>query len=260
MEPKFLFTSFHPSFSFEEKVDYKNKQFCKSLEGSYLWYLYVRNFLPKNYHIFIIDQNSDYEISYLLDRVGEEYEILDDSGYNFNPNVFLHIKKFKDKASKTAGVKRLYFWIYEFCLTNKTNMFFLEQDCFLAKDLSKEIDECDFITNSFYLRERVCDTYLCNISSKRFLEKENIFSMEDYIKNLKKNDLYKGDEWHKDVVCMILCERGMYALFCYGNIYALNNQYNIHNCSNQDFLFFLKKYPIEHSFYISFVKKLEVSI
>jgi hypothetical protein len=254
---KFIFTSFHPSFSFEKIPDGKtNKQFCKSLEGSYLWFLYIRKFFPKDYHIAIVDQNSDFDIDYLLKKAGEQYEILEENNFNFNPDVFLHIIKFQKKASRIAGVKRLYFWLYDFCLYNKTDMFFIEQDCFVAKDLSELASSYDFLTNAIHKPERVCDTYLCNIPFKRLTEKDSVFPLEEYVKNLKANDNYNGDVWQEDPVVMILCERGMYSHFCYGNIVSLNNDRNIHNCKNEEFLKFLKSNPIDHAFYYQFIEKI----
>ena len=136
-----IISSFHPVYSFEssreDRLIYHKFSLRKTVEFSYLWYLYIRNFLGNDTDILIIDQNSNFPINNILDKIDEKYDISSISNYLFDINTKLHIKKFDDKAMVLKGVKRLYQYMYRFCYHNNLDFFYIENDCLVAKNFLK---------------------------------------------------------------------------------------------------------------------------
>jgi hypothetical protein len=256
-----VISSFHPVYSFqssrEDKLIYHKFSLRKTIEFSYLWYLYARNFLGKNTDILIIDQNSNFSINDILDKVDEKYDVSSISNYLFDINTKLHIKKFENKVMVLKGVKRLYQYMYRFCYHNNLDFFYIENDCLIAKDFFKISQEYDFATNTIDLKHRACDTYINFIKLSRLKEQDIFLPLPKYLNLIKDEYDNSNDEVcpDNDIACRIMNERGAYFKYCYGNILCYNWDGIYHQGTNEELITFLEKYPIDNPFYKYFLEK-----
>lgn len=251
-----IFTSYHPLSTLDEGASRVDDNLFNTVEFAQLWYLYVRHYQPRDEHIVIVDQYSAFGIAALTSVIPEPWEVIE--GYRINPEVKVHIKRFDTKTDKLGGVKRLYLWLYEFCWHNRTDMWFIENDCLVAKEMIVSCRDFDFVTNYLHLRDRVCDTYLCKISAARLVEHDCVYGLLDWVAHLRQCDTYRGTEWVKDPVVMAVCERGIYARFCYGNVGVLGGDCVIHDGSRAQLKAYLAAHPINHPLYEIFMRRLEI--
>ena len=254
-----IITSYHPVYSFDsdrkDRGMYHKFALRKTKEISFLWYLYVREFLGKEADILIVDQNGNYPIDYLLEKAEENFDISSALNFDFNDKVKLNIKKFDDKVQIRRGVKRLYHFIYKFCYYNNLDLFFIEDDCLVARDLVAECQNFDFGTNTIDQKHRVCDTYINFIKAARLKEQDALQSLPEFLDHIANFDTSTNEYWgHEDLSSMILNERGTYLKFCYGDIITFNNDRVWHGGTDQELIDWLEKHPIKHPFYDYFVE------
>lgn len=257
-----IISSFHRAYSFdssrEDKYSYHTFSLRKTLEFSYLWYLYMRTFLGKDIDILLIDQGSDYPIESFLEKTGEKYSITSINDYSFDKNVKLHVKKFEQKCLFLKGVKRLYQYMFRFCYYNNIDFFYIENDCLVAKDVFTLSQPYDFMTNTIDIKHRVCDTYLNFIKLSKLKEQDELMPFIDYLNLLEKHDANKDEKDvcpSKDLIYKLTNERGIYLKYCYGNVLCFNWDGIYHHGNDQELINFLEKYPIDHPFYEYFIKK-----
>ncbi len=255
-------TSYHPTFRLGDmprgREDHPDWRACKTVEFARLWYAYIRAVLPPNEHIVIVDQCAPYPIEELTSCFIEPFEYID--GFTYNPSVRIHIKRFDNRVGKLAGVKRLYLYLYELCWRANVDMFFVEMDCLVTEDVVTSSRDHDFATNYVYIKERVCDTFLCKVSAQRLHEKDCFWPLPEYLAHLRGMDTYRGERWVEDDVCMLLCERGLYAQFCYGNVMVFNRHGILHNEANTKLLALLEAKPIAHPIHADVVEALRAKL
>ncbi len=237
-----------------QRDGHPERRLCNTLEFSRIWYLYVCQHLPPDEHIVIVDQCSAFDIAYWTSFLEEPFEVLGE-GWDYNPAMRVHVKRFNTKTDKLGGVKRFYLWAYEFAYRNGVDMFTIENDCLVARDVVTETKDADFATSYLYTKERVCDTFLCKISARRLHDMDGVVALPDYLAHLRALDTYRGDRWTEDIVCMALCERGAYAQFAHSNVTIFGRENTIHNLDNPEMLAFLRAHPIDHPFHATFVSE-----
>jgi hypothetical protein len=270
-----IFTSYHPVYTLdsppERKGGYHRFHIGKTREFAVLWYLYARHFLGKDEHITIVDQGGEHSIAYLLGHISEAHDIgAADDREVFAPDhpIKLHVRQFGTKEGIREGVKRLYHYIYKVCYRNHLDMFFIENDCLVAKNWLAECraHQIDFATNTIMLQNhRACDTYISYISAARFHDRDAWMPFDqwlDWVKATYGHYEHEND-WDAlyDVSSTILNERGAYLQFCYGNVLTFNNEKVLHGVEQpMDRIAFLRTNPIDHPFYHSFVEKATQTI
>ena len=122
---------------------------CKYVEIFYLWYLYVRNYLPSDYHIFITDACSPIKIDWMLEKIDEPIQILEEGDMNLDFSKKLHIRKFNpiQLNHQQGWIKVTKDW-WKICIHNNIDFFTVESDGLVAYDISKDIENKDFIFRS----------------------------------------------------------------------------------------------------------------
>jgi len=270
-----IFTSYHPVYTLdsppERKGGYHRFHIGKTQEFAVLWYLYVRQFLGKDEHITIVDQGGELGIEWLLSKFNKPYDIgsaNDEEKFDLTSNIKLHIRRFETREGIREGVKRLYNYMYKTCYRNNLDMFFIENDCLVAKNWLEECraKKIDFATNTIALQNhRACDTYINYISAARLHDRDSLMPLDRWLDWVKATygDYKHENDWDAlyDVSSTILNERGAYLQFCYGNILTFNNDRVMHSVEgDKDRLRFILDNPIDHPFYRSFVEKATKTI
>jgi hypothetical protein len=265
-----IFTSYHPVYTLasppERKGGYHRFHIGKTREFALLWYLYARQFLGANEHIVIMDQGGDIEIEWLLGHVVEAYDdkVVDENErFDLHSPTRLHIRRFVGREGIREGVKRLYHYMYKVTYRNGLDMFFIENDCLVAKDWLSicRARQIDFATNTIALQNhRACDTYINYISAARLHDRDALMPLDQWLDWVKSTygDYQHENDWDAlyDVSSTILNERGAYLQFCYGNILTFNNDGVMHSVEgDKDRLAFILAHPIDHPFYRSFVER-----
>ena len=260
-----IFTSYHPVYALASPPDpkgYHRFNLGKTREFAVLWYLYTRRFLGASEHITIIDQGGELGIDHLLSYVTEPYDLepADDTAAPFDPDssVRLHIRRFITREGVREGVKRLYNYMYKTCWRHNLDMFFIENDCLVARDWLTECRKVDFATNRIDQKHRVCDTYINYISAARFHDMDALCPLDQFLDWVKATygDYKHENDWDAlyDVSSTILNERGAYLRFCYGDVLTFKGDKVLHCVeSDADRLQFLRENPIDHPYYTSFL-------
>lgn len=268
-----IFTSYHPSYLLSSpevapssSSGYHRFHIGKTREFAVLWYLYVRQFQGKDEHITIVDQGGDIGIDQFLDHVEEGYDVsdADPSAPPVDPAnpVKLHIRQFTDKVGIREGVKRLYHYIYKTCHAHNLDMFFIENDCIVAKDwLSECKGKVDFATNNISAQNhRACDTYINWISARRFHDRDILCPLPEFLDGVKTQygTYVHANDWDAlyDVSSTILNERGAYLQWCYGDVLTFKDEGIMHSVEgDKDRLAFLAANPLDHPYYRAFVEE-----
>jgi hypothetical protein len=260
-----IFTSYHPVYTLDSPrgaKGYHRFHLGKTREFAVLWYLYVRRFLGDE-HITIVDQGGDLSIDHLLAYANEPY----DTGVADDHEVFdltgprLHIRRFETKAGLREGVKRLYHYLYKTCWRNHLDLFFIENDCLVAKDWLTPCRAVDFATNNICApNHRACDTYINWVSARRLHDMDALCPLDQWLDWVKATygDYQHENDWDAlyDVSSTILNERGAYLRFCYGDVLTFNGDKVMHSVEGDaDRLRFLRDNPIDHPFYRSFMEQ-----
>lgn len=171
----------------------------KYMEFFYIWYLYIRNFLPKDYHIYITDNGSPKSIDWFLQKIKEPFEILKDSiSIDFSKKI--HIKKFEGKLSHRPGWGRVWNDWLNTCAKTDIDLFFISTDALIAYDVTKDTEYMDFLCTKFSRHDH--DQTLCFI--KNFVFKNNFLGHANI-------DLYFSwlYQQHLDIQNEYNTERGM---------------------------------------------------
>lgn len=266
-----IFTSYHPVYTLssppERSGGYHRFHIGKTREFTFLWYLYVRHFLGKDEHITIVDQGGDLGMDWLLERlvVEEPYDhnVADEADRGFHLSGHkLHVRRFMTQEGIREGVKRLYHYLYKVCYLQNLDLFFIENDCLVAKDWLTPCRAVDFATNTIALQNhRACDTYINWIKASRLHDMDALVRLDDWLDWVKAvyGDYKHENDWDAlyDVSSTILNERGAYLRFCYGDVLTFNNDKILHGHPDGDAgrLQFLRDNPIPHPYYAAFLEE-----
>ena len=81
---------------------------CRYAEMYYLSYLYVREFLPPDYHIIFTDCGSELPIDWMVEKFEEPVEFLKENDFKLDFSKKIHIKKFLNKLDHLNGFPRVF--------------------------------------------------------------------------------------------------------------------------------------------------------
>lgn len=221
---------------------------CKFIEIFYLWYLYVREFLPKDYHIYWTDAASPIPIDWMLAKINEPIQILDDDKMDLDFSKRIHIRKFNNLLSHQAGWIRVTKDWWRTCIHNNIDFFTLEGDGLIAYDITQDFFEKDFMM-------RLDNPYI----GTTYFIKNSLFhkqihqycNMSDYLNYLDgadqgTNHLATSEGGMRDI--MNIAEN-------IGHLSAPNK--HLQDCSVAEFKKFVSENPINNTFLDEYVNNLK---
>ena len=121
---------------------------CKHAEFINVWYDYVRHIYGPSEHIYIVDNASPIPFQEAFDMSKEAVEFLEPDQYTYNPNVFIHVKRFNEHLNHGGGVVRAVWEGFKFSLANKQNYYFTEADSLSLVNLHEELENADIVTSN----------------------------------------------------------------------------------------------------------------
>ncbi len=246
------FFSFASIFLNDETVD--NLHFddlaCKYYEFFPLWYIYVRTFLPKDHHIYIVDSGSPLPLEPILQKLPEKYEIIyDEDSFTLNPNVTIHAKRYNQALEHRAGASRCSIDYLKMCYHNNLDYTLVESDVLIAYDIFKDFKK-PFVTQKY---EHYHNTYfqgaICHIN-------------KDLIQNRVRAG-YLTPYFNADKNRLSFIEGDYYRTFCQdkNSLAELTrpDKY-IHKTTAVELKNFLLQNRIEHPYVNAFLQELDVQI
>ncbi len=145
---------------------------CKHAEFINVWYDYVRYVYGPKEHIYIIDNGSP--IPFKNAWLGQEdVEYLDVDQYSYNPNIFVHVKRFDEQLNHGAGVVRGTLEMWKMADKNNLDLLFCEADSLSLINLYKELEGNDLVTVNIEHGERGCID-CCNMAIRQGLLRSTI--------------------------------------------------------------------------------------
>ena len=120
---------------------------CKHAEFINVWYDYVRYVYGPKEHLFIIDNGSPYVFKEYF-RKSDKVEYLDVDQYNYDPNVYIHVKRFDDSLTHGGGVVRGFHEGFKFAIKNDLDFYFAEADSLSIVNLKKELEGYSVVTSN----------------------------------------------------------------------------------------------------------------
>lgn len=134
----------------KDKCFHKNRgnSACKHAEFINIWYDFARYIYGPKEHIYIIDNGSPLMFKDHAAYFKEEIEYLNLDQYNFNPNVYVHVKRFNSNLNHGAGVVRAVYEGWKLAVENKLDYFFNESDSLSLINLIEELKGYDIITTN----------------------------------------------------------------------------------------------------------------
>jgi hypothetical protein len=121
---------------------------CKHAEFINIWYDYARYIYGPKEHLYIVDNASPIEFQKAFDTSKEEIEFLNEDQYSFNPNIFIHVKRFNQQLNHGGGVVRGNWEGFKFSIANNSNYYFTESDSLSLVNLKNELIDYDIITSN----------------------------------------------------------------------------------------------------------------
>lgn len=231
---------------------------CRYAEMYYLAYLYVREFLPSDYHIIFTDCGSELPIDWMLEKFEEPVEFLKENDFKLDFSKKIHIRKFSDKLDHLNGFPRVFRDWQMICFENNVDFFLLSSDGLFAYDVSKDLDNKDFVCSNFrkdHFRNDTIDQDMI------FLSKELLNREYFGFKNVKEF-IEKSEHWAPYDKYFHCAEGGLTQLYktkCSPDKIAAMSNRNlfIHDCKVDEFKEFVSKNPIKHPFLQSYINHLK---
>lgn len=131
----------------KENCFHKNRgnSCCKHAEFINVWYDYIRYIYGKNEHIYIIDNGGPIKFQDIFFNK-EDFDVLSIDNYEYDPNKFLHVKRFDEKLNHGGGVVRATWESWKFILKNNLDLYIHEADSLCTINLHNELKGNDIIT------------------------------------------------------------------------------------------------------------------
>jgi hypothetical protein len=182
---------------------------CKHAEFINIWYDYARYVYGPKEHLYIVDNASPIEFQKAFDTSKEEIEFLNEDQYSFNPNIFLHVKRFNQQLIHGAGVVRGVHEGWKFSISNNSNYYFTESDSLSLVNLKDELVDWDIITSAiehpnpnnfggcidcsnWAVKRNLLTEHITEFSKSYGYKKMSVFDSLD--QSIKVNGLYNGTQ------------------------------------------------------------------
>jgi hypothetical protein len=227
---------------------------CKSLEMARLSYIYIREFLDKDEHIYYSNGCSPFGTEYLTEFLDEPYEFIDENSYSYNPNIRVHIKEFKKfEPTVEGGVNRRIFDFLRFSYYNNLDYLGLDIDQLIGYNILDDFRGYDFGARHLVYNARSCGTCVVYISKARLKERDEYVKLPEFISHIES---YKDET---KVPHLALCgEGGYFRNFCYGRTGGLLYPDKIiHDEPKEKLIEFIQKNKVQHPFVDDFLARLE---
>jgi hypothetical protein len=118
----------------------------KHAEFINVWYDYARHVYGPKEHIYILDNGSPIPFRDSFNLNAEPIEFLETEQFTFNPEVFLHVKRYAERLIHGGGVVRGIWDTWKLAIINGLNYFFNEADSLSLVNLKDELVNADVIT------------------------------------------------------------------------------------------------------------------
>lgn len=145
---------------------------CKHAEFINVWLDYIRYVYGKQEHVYIIDNGSPYLFKDFFDFSKEDVEFLDIDQYNYNENVYVHVKRFNENLNHGGGVVRGFHEGFKFSIKNDLDFYFVEADSLSMINLKHELLDQDLVTNNIIHGKNGADENGCIDTSNSAIRKE----------------------------------------------------------------------------------------
>ncbi len=230
----------------------------KFVEHFYLWYLYVRKYLPNDYHIYWSDCGSPISIQWLLDLVGEDYEILKDDSHKLDFTKKIHVRKWKKlytpkelEDGNWGHIRNNLDW-WQICYYNDLDFLLIDGDLLIGYDISKDFEGKDCWVPNFYHDKSSLESYMIfhrnNLFHQTFLENEVNFI--EFIKEIKQ---MSQQNQHKETA-----EGGFYKNFNHGKGIEMSRpDLYVHDVDCKTLIEFLEKDKIENVIVDDYIRCLK---
>lgn len=231
---------------------------CRYAEMYYLSYLYVREFLPPDYHIIFTDCGSELPIDWMVEKFEEPVEFLKENDFKLDFSKKIHIKKFLNKLDHLNGFPRVFRDWQLICFENNIDFFLLSSDGLFAYDVSKDLENKDFVCANF--RKDHTGSYVID-QDMLFMSKELLNRQYYGFKNVKEF-IEKSQDWTPYNKYLHCAEGGLTQLYRSSLIRrkaGIMSQKNlfIHDCKVNELKNFVLKNPIKHPFLKSYIDNLK---
>lgn len=230
-------TSFYSNINFSSNdsiypdIMHRGNRACKYFEFFILWYLYIRNFLPKDEHIYILDNGSPIKIEEFLKFLNEDYEFIDENSYEYDKEVKIHIKQFKNRLIHRFGATRMLVEFLKMSYFNKQDFVMIESDSLVAYDVINDFEKKDFVVPRIDYYGHSCEMFITFISYFNILNKINDNSLNFYFDH-ERDNLYEFGEGT------------FFSLFCNNKVGNITQSIKcIHDCDTKT----LKEFLINNS-------------
>ena len=221
---------------------------CKFVEIFYLWYLYVRKFLPQDYHIFWTDAASPIGIDWMLELIDEPIQILEESEMDLDFSKKIHVRKQKGLVSHQQGWIRVTKDWWRICIHNNIDFFTVEGDGLIAYDVTKDFEGKDCLM-------RQDDPYQGTV----YYIKNNLFHKNIHQFNNMSDFLNHLDNSTQGENHLATSEGGMREVMKLGENFGSMSDSSkcLQDCSVQDFKQFVQNNPIDHFFLNKYITNLK---
>ena len=228
---------------------------CKSIEMSRLIYLYIRNYISENEHIYFLDNASPIDPVFLYSFFKEEYEEMASDCYKINKKYRIHFKSFSNKLAFGRGWHRRVFDFLKIAYFNDEDFLMFDMDSLCAYDILLDFKFIDFGAYQINLEGRSCNSFITYISKKRLHDYDLFFNLPDYLDDIALN--FSG--YVK--ACGIIAEGGLYNNFCFGDIKEVSEKNKtIHSVKREELISFIETFRINHVFIDEFLSNLSKNI
>jgi len=232
---------------------------CRYAEMYYLSYLYVRQFLPPDYHVLFTDCGSDLPIDWMIEKFEEPINFLEEDSLKLDFSKKIHIKKFSNKLDHLNGFPRVFRDWQNICFENNIDFFLLSSDALFAYDVSKDLENKDFVCTNFR-KSHDKMTYTID-QDMLFLSKELLNRKYFGFKNVKEflEETENLPPYDKYFYCAEGGLTNLYRTHCSPNKVGsmTNKNLFIHDCKVDEFKKFVAENPIDHPFLQSYVNNLK---
>jgi hypothetical protein len=231
---------------------------CRYAEMYYLAYLYVKAFFPSDYHVVFTDCGSDLPIDWMVEKFEEPVDFIKENDFKLDFSKKIHIRKFSNKLDHLNGFPRVVRDWQMICFENNIDFFLLSSDALFAYDVSKDLENKDFVCSNFrkdcFFQDTIDQDVL--FLSKKLL-KGRYFGCENV-----KDFIEKTKDWAPYSKYLTCAEGGLtrfYKTHCSVDRIGKISRKDlfIHDCGVDEFKKFVAKNPISHPFLQSYIDNLK---
>lgn len=232
------------------EVDFKRFRPAASFEAFPVWMDYIRKHFP-NEQILFFDSASpiSFEQGAMISNINaygvNSYEVIPIDSYTYDKSKKYYVKALPkvDSNYSFLAVQKQRVEALKFAYLNNLDFFWIDTDCFLNTDVTKYFNDNDVVSNLINHENQTVDGHFIFISKKRLHQWDKYYNLIDYLEFVL-NKCPDDRENAMSVREHLLFEGGMYKLFCYGKMKAIDSLNMCHASCYNHFLKWLELNPL----------------